>query len=185
MRIIFLSCFLLSACTQWSPWTRVLSGNMSYNRGEYQKSLLHYFAAEDESRPGIDRVYYNLGNVYYSLGEGEAALRAWIMAEDITDDVELLFRIAFNRGLLYYNWGRYEEAYRSFRRALLIKPSDIDSKVNLENSLLRIRLEVPQPVLSEEEGSRDGSHVLEYLKRKEMKQWTSKNMESEEFPRDW
>ena len=187
--LVFLCSIMLSACRQSTPSANVIIGNMAYNQGQYQKSILHYLSAEHKVDREMDVVYYNLANVYYALGEVEAALRTWTMAEEVTNDVEILYRIAFNRGILYYNWGRYDEAYRNFRRALVLKPADIDSKVNLEESLSRIRTEINQPLSADEKSEKqfiEGNNLLmDYLKRKEADEWISRESEFKEQPRDW
>ena len=179
---------LTASCRDSAPSAHVLAGNMSYARGQYQKSILQYLGA-DTVNSGKDVVSYNLANVYYALGEGDAALRAWAMAENSTDDIDILFRVAFNRGVLYYHWGRYDEAYRSFRRALTLKPSDIDAKINLEDALSRIRSAVSQKTASGvdpgEDGDKDSRHLLDYVRRKEADAWSVQTTESGESVEDW
>lgn len=177
------------SCSDSSSSVNVLAGNMSYAGGQYQKSILQYLSAYDAVKAGKDVVYYNLANVYFALGEGDAALRSWALAEDNTENTDILFRVAFNRGVLYYHWGRYDEAYRSFRRALLLKPSDIDSKINLEDSLSRIRSAVPQLASTEsiagEKSDKDSQHLLDYVRRKEADAWSAQSTESGESVNDW
>jgi Ca-activated chloride channel family protein len=180
---------LSTSCRDSVPAARVLSGNMSYARGQYQKSILQYLSAENTVAAGKDVVYYNLANVYYALGEGDAALRTWALSEENTDNLDILFRITFNRGVLYYNRGRFDEAYRSFRRALTLVPSDIDAKINLEDSLSRIRTTVP-PAESAGEGENDESdtssrRLLDYVRRKEADAWSGQAAEYDESVEDW
>ncbi len=187
--VVLLFLLSVSSCSDSSPSVNVLAGNMSYARGQYQKSILQYLGADDSAKVGKDVIYYNLANVYFALGEGDAALRSWTLAENITEDTDILFRVAFNQGVLYYHWGRYDEAYRSFRRALILRPSDIDSKINLEDSLSRIRTAVPQTSSSEgtagEEGDKDSQHLLDYIRRKEAGSWSAQSTESGESVDDW
>ncbi len=196
------SCIVLAAlaaslpflsCRDAGPSGRVLSGNMAYGRGQYQKAILRYLDADDETGIGRDAVNYNLANVYYALGEGDAALKAWAMAESLTDDTDILFRVAFNRGVLYYNWGRYDEAYREFRRALSINPSDIDAKINLEDALSRVRSEIPGEGRGEggevenvgEEIDDDSKRLLDYVRRKEADAWSTEESDDGGFAEDW
>lgn len=187
--IIVILALLSVSCSDSSSSVNVLAGNMSYSGGQYQKSILQYLSADDAAKAGKDVVYYNLANVYFALGEGDAALRSWALAEANTENTDILFRVAFNQGVLYYHWGRYDEAYRSFRRALLLKPSDIDSKINLEDSLSRIRSVVPQPASADsntgEEGDNDSQHLLDYVRRKEADAWSAQTTESGESANDW
>lgn len=185
---VFLA-LLSASCSDSSSSVNVLAGNMSYSGGQYQKSILQYLSAYDAAKAGKDVVYYNLANVYFALGEGDAALRSWDLAEENTENTDILFRVAFNRGVLYYHWGRYDEAYRSFRRALLLNPSDIDAKINLEDSLSRIRSAIPQSESADsntgEESDKDSQHLLDYVRRKEADAWSAQTTESGESVNDW
>ena len=178
-----------ASCGNSAPSTGVLAGNLAYGRGQYQKAILYYLDAQDAATAGRDVIHYNLANVYFALGEGDAALRSWSAAEDDTDDADLLFRIAFNRGVLYYHRGRYEEAYRSFRRALEIRPSDIDAKVNLEESLSRVRAAVPQPqeqtAPEGDETAEENERLLDYIRRKEAGAWTAGDGAETAYAEDW
>ena len=189
MGLAALLLFLLSSCREASPSVDVLRGNFSYGRGQYQKSILHYLGAEDAAEAGRDVVYYDLANVYFALGEGDAALRAWSVAEETTDNTDLLFRIAFNRGVLHYQRGHYDEAYRAFRQALLIRPTDLDAKINLEESLSRVRATVPTDSDTESvgggEGDADRQRLLDYVRRKEADAWTSMEDPGDSGSRDW
>ena len=177
-----------SSCSNSAPMARVLAGNLAHGRGQYQKAILHYLNAQKHPGSAEDALHYNLGSVYYALGEGEAALRAWAQAENSTGDLETLFRVAFNRGVLYYQWGRFEEAYRSFRRALVLKPSDIDTKINLEDSLSRIRTELSAPgsaapsAADSDEGAR---RLLDYVRRKETGDWSKTDTPADTSTPDW
>ncbi len=176
----------LGSCRELPQAAAVLAGNFANGHGQYQKAILRYLEAEDEMSAGLDIVYYNLGNVYYSLGEPEAALHIWALAEKATDDVDVLFRIAFNRGLVYFNWGRYEEASQSFKWALRYNPADIDSKINLEDALSHVRSEIPRPAEKREPSTLTVSDnlLLEYIKRKEADVWTSPEAETSNV-QDW
>ncbi|RKX72121.1 MAG: hypothetical protein DRP70_04005 [Spirochaetes bacterium] len=189
LTLVIISVSLLGSCRDSASSAQVLEGNMSFARGQYQKSILKYLEADGTGNTGKDVVSYNLANVYYALGEGEAALRLWAIVEDSTDNTDILFRVAFNRGVLYYHWGRYDEAYRAFRRALTIYPRDIDSKINLEDSLSRIRSEIPRENTTgdteENEGAEDSRHLLDYIKRKEADTWVTQSSVDGESVEDW
>jgi len=172
--LIFPAIFLIlfsGACSQAGTYMKVIDGNYEYSRGDYKESNFTYIQALQYNRY-TDRIAYNLGNVYHSLGESEAALEEWDNASFGAEDPELLLRIAFNRGVLYYELGNYQEAYTEFRRVLTIEPDDIEAKANLEYCLGKLNLsEGSQETKNEdeEEGERnlseDGKRILEYVRR--------------------
>ena len=170
----------------WASF-RVMTGNLHYGRGQYQKAILQYLHTNELT--AMDIRYYNLGNVYYALGEGKAALNNWVKAEHETHDPDILFRIEFNRGVLYYQWGRFNEAYQSFRRALTINPADNDTKINLEESFLRIRApasrQQEESVIEKEGVSRESERLLRYIREKEVKLRRVSEESERDFEEDW
>ncbi|OQX29602.1 MAG: hypothetical protein B0D92_02875 [Spirochaeta sp. LUC14_002_19_P3] len=177
---------MLTSCGKSSPAWQVLKGNLSYRRGLYQKAILSYQTARDSLETDKDIVQYNLGNVFYALGEGKAALQTWELAEKNAVDADILFRTAFNRGVVYLNLGQYDNAFLSFKRALEINPGDTDAKINLEDALLRISSdETRTGEMPEIHISKSQSLLLDYIKRKEMEEWTAPENESIENVEDW
>ena len=192
-KIILLFCpmiiLLTASCSQTVPRAEVLTGNLAYSRGNYQNAIIGYLTALHSDMPSQDVVKYNLGNVYYALGEGKAAMGEWDRAEKETEDTDILFRIAFNRGLLFYNWGRYQEAYLSFKQALRINPANLDAKINLEESWSRIPLQPPANTASgtdvTSESDSGYSSILEYIELKEASQWQQQDANTGDALNDW
>ena len=165
---------LLASCARTGEYLDVIEGNYTYSRGEYMDANFNYIQA-GEYGSFRRRIAYNLGNVYHSLGESEAAIEEWGVAAREQEDPQLLYRIAFNRGVLSYELGEYQEAYSYFRQALRINPEDLEAKANLEFCLrkLNLRNEPDQEVAPEEKTespeerglSEDGRRILEYMRR--------------------
>ncbi len=163
----------LGSCTQVESYLKVMEGNYAFSRGEYKEANLVYIQGLDTTSEHPDRVLYNLGNVYHSLGESQAALEEWQNSVIESQDSELLFRIAFNRGVLHYEMGNYQNAYNEFRKALRLEPDDIEAKANLEYCLRKLNLTEGQQKnrkatdsqSEEKKVSEDGSRILEYVKR--------------------
>jgi tetratricopeptide (TPR) repeat protein len=173
--ILVLTLAFLPSCNV-APHVSVLRGNYAFGRGQYQTATVHYLTADvrEEYKPWIS---YNLGNVYYALGEMEAASGEW---EQALDDAtaQIRFGVHFNRGVLSYELGRYETAYSEFRQALEIDGSSVDAKVNLELSLQKLeatrKLSPGRPSVTvspdQEMGTQSG-RILEYVRRKERQRW--------------
>ena len=168
----FLILLLFSSCGQKNAYIEVVKGNYYFGRGMYQASVLSYLdALKEGTRTAWIR--YNLGNVYHSLGETDAALGMWKEAE-AEQDHELLFAISFNRGTLLYELGKYREAYEEFRHALEIDPARIEAKVNLELSLKKIGGGGPSSQSRDDQSVKrrdDPDRVLDYVKKKEATRW--------------
>ncbi len=180
---------ILSSCNNAAPSAAVLTGNFSYGRGQYQNAILKYLHATDAASAGRDVIYYDLANVYFALGEGDAALRLWGIAEENTDNTDILFRVAFNRGVLYYLRGHYEEAYKAFKRALKLRPGDLDAKINLEEALSRVHSASAHTRVSElnntDRESEDRQLLLDYVRRKEAGAWKTEEDTGGPDALDW
>jgi len=183
------SLFLVS-CGPMDVIVPVLKGNYAYQRGEYQEATVNYLAALSGERYQ-EWIRYNLGNVYRALGEGEAALEMWNMAET-AQNPQMLFLVHFNRGTLYFELGNYREAYEEFKRALELDHTSIDAKVNLEMSLEKIQAGksgAVSPAKSQEDSKQkiqdNLQRILEYVRHKEGDHWASSRENPEDSQNNW
>ncbi|MBN2510167.1 MAG: tetratricopeptide repeat protein [Spirochaetales bacterium] len=179
---------VLAGCTNPEAYYRTIRGYYSYHQGKYQEANVQYLVMrKKEFAPDI--ISYNLGNVYYVLGETDAAEEEWLNAS-LSSDTELLFRLYFNRGNMYYEKGEFELSYQYFRKALELYPDNLDAKHNLEMSLGRLNTADADPQ-QEEASSGDGElsddveRVLQYIRRKEESEWISGNEDTASSRRDW
>ncbi|MFW5743305.1 MAG: tetratricopeptide repeat protein [Spirochaetota bacterium] len=185
----------------------VLRGNLAYARGDYQTALVHYLAAEERSEHR-GWVLFNTGNVYYALGEHDAALTAWTDArtasapaasgsDEPAGSTLLIHAASYNRGVLLYERGDYRAAYEEFSYALRLNPRSMAAKTNLELALRKLSSAEQGEQMGDEAASGEGDgradepdastlRILEYVRRKEARQWFA-NRESDDSadPRDW
>jgi tetratricopeptide (TPR) repeat protein len=192
-----------SGCSPGGPMVSVLRGNVAYSRGDFQTALVHYLATEEEAE---DRgwLLFNVGNVYYAMGEQEAALAAWndartTLGSTTRDDFDsrqttLVHAASYNRGVLLFQQGRFSDARDEFRYALEVNSRSMSAKRNLELTLER--LESAEKATEPRETRGDGApestddeqtiRILEYVRRKEAQRWFA-NREDEESQtvRDW
>ena len=169
----------VSSCSNPSSYYSVWRGNNLFTGGDYQTANTSYLNALNKN-VYTDYISYNLANVYYALGEGEAASAEWEKAARSKDD-ELLFRTMYNKGVLEYESGLYQEAFDSFKHALEIQPGNTNAKINLEYSLSRINSganaaeasAAGAQVTDEKIVSDEIQRVLEFVKQKEAEAWKS------------
>ena len=106
---------------------------------------------------------------------------------------ELKFRIEFNKGVKSFDEGNYSSAFDHFKNSLILNPSSLEAKRNLELTILKI-----ETLKSNQEGSssssgrsktdlRQHSNLLNYVKRQEIRQWkyTQEDGQKEKFQNDW
>lgn len=168
--ILLLLLILFSSCEQ--PYGDVIMGNHDYRRGDFQQAIVHYLSVS--SHPQYKEwITYNLGNVFYMLGEYPSALEEWKNSETAKSE-RLLFHLYFNKGVLYYQRGEYTNSSREFRKALTFIPTNQEAKINLEYALRKVHMKIKPPaqtetVADDQEKPHDKttSHILEYVRRNE------------------
>lgn len=184
--------FLLSSCSHPAAYYTVWSGNNSFAGGDYQSANIEYL---NSLKFDVQAAYvnYNLANVYYALGEGEAAAEEWKKAS-FTGSSELLYRTMYNRGIFEFESGSYDAAFNSFRKALEINPDSINAKINLEYSLRRMNTSsnavegsaAGAGISDDKEISDEIKRVLEFIKQKDAGIWTANEEEDVVTDeRDW
>ena len=170
---------LTASCSNPSVYYSVWRGNNSFAAGDYQTANTEYLESLGKE-VYTDYISYNLGNVYYALGEGEAAADEWKNAS-FSRSAELLFRTMYNKGVLEFESGQYQDAFESFKKALEINSESSEAKINLEYSLRRMNASA-----NAAEGSAAGAEntesdevpdeiqrVLEFIKQKDASEWKS------------
>jgi Ca-activated chloride channel family protein len=111
-------------------------GNRAYVAGNYQEALELYRRAAAE-RPDLRAIAYNTGNALHRLRQFERAVpEAQRAAADGPNDVR--FRAYYALGNHFARLNRWREAYEAYRNALILAPTDLDAKVNLEIALRRL-----------------------------------------------
>ena len=175
---VILGLATLVSCSDLSEGIHVLQGNTAFQRGDFQRASLSYLAAQWEGT-ATDVVNYNLGNVYNALGETNTALSVWSRIINPSTE-ELAYRLAFNRGYLLYQRGQYDEACQQFRTALLMKPSSLEAKRNLEIALLKTQnfgssLPIRARISDRIEPGETQKALLDYINRLEGTRWKANN----------
>ncbi len=170
----------LAGCSHQGAHWKIIKGNYDFINGRYQKATVEYLGLLEDELQNREVVHYNLGNVFYALGETKSADEEWSLALEGTDP-KLRFRTLFNHGNLYYEMSQYEQAYSFFRQALILNPESMEAKRNLELSLQKLgsqKAVVEEPSAGravERTGSADEDveRILNYIKRKEESRWVS------------
>jgi tetratricopeptide (TPR) repeat protein len=176
---VYLAVFAIVLVSCASPELEVVQGNYRYRQGDYAESTIHYLRALERRRhPGF--LFYNLGNVYYSLGETEPAIDTLVRASVSEENEELRFRASFNLGNVFYELGEYDKAVAHYIQALRATATDIDAKINLELALKKAESaaserNVPSPAEASASPRSElrGSHqrMLGLIRRKEEENW--------------
>lgn len=182
----------LGGCEAWNETWLVLWANESFRHGHFQEALQIYW---DIAQAGVEtpRMQFNIGCVYRALGEATSALRIWKDIEPLAD-TELAFRLAYNLGHVAYERGDFAYARDQFRRALILKPGDRNTRHNFELSLSRAQnASAPSPssenaVAQNRQQARgpaeqEAQVLLDIIRRLEGQRW--KAVEEAPSPTGW
>ncbi|GAB6088735.1 tetratricopeptide repeat protein [Spirochaeta dissipatitropha] len=183
------SILLLTGCSFTEPHLSVFQGNYAVGRGDFHAATVSYLDALQYGE-FLDIIHYNLGNVYYALGESVAALDAWEQALG-SDSTLVQYSVFFNRGVLMYETGRYQESYTAFRDAVRLQPGSVAAKLNLELSYERMinAAALRSPAETSEDNNLPSlqagdRRVLEFVRRREEQAWERNNFSAEAVT-DW
>ena len=191
--LILLVSLGFAGCAPYADHWKIIKGNYDFINGRYQSATVEYLGILEKSSREREVVHYNLGNVFYALGETAAADEEWTLALEGSGP-DLRFRTLFNHGNLYYELSQYEQAYESFRQALVLNPDSRDAKRNLELALQKLgsqktaAVETTESRAAERTSSSDEEvdRILNYIKRKEESRWVSqKDRQGENSGPSW
>jgi len=179
----FLLLLFATACSNPTSKLLIIEANFLNSQGRFTEAVDKYTKAL-EYEDAAPYAEYGLGSVYFSMGNEEAALDNFAKAKNILDSLpsninrELRYRVCYNTGVALFSRGDFSGAADSFRDALKIDGRKIEAKRNLELSILsNNRLPVNAGENRENEGI---SALFEYIRQKELNQWTNREWQPEE-----
>ncbi len=105
-------------------------GMEAFEKGEFDKALDHYTAAQLEA-PENNEVFYNLGNAQYKTGDYESAMNNYSKVLS-SEKKELKQKAYYNLGNTYFRKGDYEESVKQYENAIKLNPNDEQAKKNIE-----------------------------------------------------
>jgi tetratricopeptide (TPR) repeat protein len=114
--------------------------NRLFESGDFEGALAAYEELLAE-RPDVPELSYNAGNALHRLEDYERAI-AETQRGLPPDQVDLGVATYFSLGNHLLQLGRFQEAYTAYRAALLLDPTDEDSKFNLEVAILALNGDV-------------------------------------------
>jgi len=173
----------LTACSNISGKLLIIEANFLNSQGRFTEAVTKYTRAL-EYEDAAPYAEYGLGSVYLSMGEDAAALVNFEKAGNMLDSLppisnrELRYRVCYNMGVARFSGGDFSGAADSFRDALRIDGRKTEAKRNLELSIISV---TRQNTVSGERRENDGlSALFDYIRQKELAQWTNREWQPEE-----
>ncbi len=184
--------FIFTGC---SPQTihdgiTILDGRMDWNRKNYQDAVENFLNAKESAENRGDTAVeqyalYDLATTYLMQNENSFAQKRY---EEINPDASdtIKFSVLYNMGIIAHRNGEYGSAVDYFKKALLIKSSDINAKINLELSLREYESHsgVQEPELIQVNQDSNSQSVLEnalysIIRENEQNQWKNQQQKPE------
>ncbi len=180
---VLLFIFSLAGCKE--PYIPIAAANNDVRRGLYQQALAAYLNEMEDTRYK-SAIQYNLGIVYFYIGETDRALEMWLKGFR-SSIAEVQYRSAFNRGVLLYERGRYREATDAFLSALKLFPRRLEARINMEYCVRQLEVETPQKKEIEEGTTKQTEILMQIIQNEAKKTWEKglpKDIEDTET-KDW
>lgn len=132
-RLLYIAALLLAGIAQAQQMPErslVRKGNRQYHKGNYERAIERYQAAE-AAAPASFEAAYDLGNALYKAERFEAATEAMrrAAADSLRSDDERA-EAFYNLGNAQFKQQQYKEALESYRQSLRLNPADMEAKYN-------------------------------------------------------
>lgn len=105
-------------------------GNVFYEKKDYRNAAVQYKHACQLDSLSFD-AWYNFGNALYNLNKYILATDAYDKAMKLTADKTLKANIFHNAGNMECDQKHYEKAIQLYKQALILNPTDEDTRYNL------------------------------------------------------
>ena len=163
---------------------KLLEANYLVSRGRHNEAIAMFQEALNYEDAAA-YAEYGLGLTFYSLDEGENALKRYANSQELiktfsnNEHRELRYRNHYNSGIIFFEEGDFEAAADAFKEALRTDPKRIEAKRNLELSLISITIESNRQTAANER--QDQREILfDYLRQEEQEKWKSREWTPEE-----
>ena len=129
--ILFLTYFCwLSASSQNDVRPLIEKGNAFYNKEDYRNAAVQYKHACQLDSLSFD-AWYNFGNALCKMNKYILASDAYDKAMKLTADKTLKANIFHNAGNMECDQKHYAKAINLYKQALILNPTDEDTRYNL------------------------------------------------------
>ena len=154
--------------------------NIQEGLNQYQEGLFpeaeKNFAEARSNRPDDRRLDYNLGSSYYKQGKYEEALQDYTKSALDESNPQLKKDSLYNAGNALFKMGKLKEAEKTYKNVLVLDPSDMNAKFNLEFVREQLKNEKEQKKNSDKNDSSKQNN-------EESEQQKSKNGKNDEKPK--
>lgn len=116
----------------------LVKGNELYRKGEFEKAIEQYRIVL-EKNPGNKPASYNMANALYRSGKFSEAEKLYDEGLEGNEDRQSLHKAYYNKGVALTKQQKLEESVEAYKQAILLDPTDVDTRFNLQKALVELR----------------------------------------------
>lgn len=116
----------------------LVQANEFYRAGDFDKAIEKYQAILDKD-PGNKTATYNLANAFFRAGNFAEAEVLYDKNLEGNKDNKSLHQAYYNKGVSLSKQQKLEESVEAYKQAILLNPSDADTRFNLQKALVELR----------------------------------------------
>lgn len=189
LAISLVLCAFTSCSSEFKESKKILDGVWNWNQKKYTEAIANFTQSLEEAEQNGDETIkqyalYGLSVTYLAQNESKAALEKINSLSAGAPD-KIKFASFYNSGIIAQREGNYQKAAELFKNALLVDPTNVRAKVNLElsrNQQVQRARESERQMTGADENSDDGSDlqksVFNRIREKDQQQW--KNIQQEQ-----
>ncbi len=179
----------LSSCSgEFNESKKILAAVWNWNQKQYTEAVANFTQSLDEAKSNGDETIkqyalYGLSATYLMQNENEAALEKMNELSGAAPN-KIRFAAFYNSGIIAQRQGDYQKAAELFKNALLVDPTNVRAKINLElsyNQQAQRAKESERELNGAGEISQDESNlqksVFNRIREKDRQQWKNTQQE--------
>lgn len=139
-RVFIFICILAAGIPGLSQNTNksLVKANELYRNGDFDKAIEQYKAIIDKD-PGNKTATYNLANAFFRSGNYAEAELLYDKNLEGNKDNKSLHQAYYNKGVALSKQQKLEESVEAYKQAILLDPTDEDTRFNLQKALVELR----------------------------------------------
>ena len=121
----------------------IREGNLSYQKGDFQKAIQDYYQALKKD-PGSNTAVYNLANALEKANQPDQAVQQYDQLIHDTRNPQLQSAAYYNKGVTLAKEKKLPDAIASFKKSLILEPDDVAARENLQKAINELKKQQQQ-----------------------------------------
>ena len=154
--------------------TLLRKGNTQYDKGDYKEAEKDYRKALEINKESV-KGKFNLGTAVYKENNFEEAAKLYGDLSSKNQDRDIEAQIYHNLGNSYLEAKQYDKSILAYKNSLMNKPSDLDTKYNLEYAKMMLKKQQEQQQKKQDKQNQDKKDQKKDQKKQDQNKQDQKN----------